>query len=797
MNPTKSLDEIFGKTSNPTTGGSTLNPAKKAALDKIFSSNPTPPSKTEAPIVTAGKSVYNAFKDVGNKTGEVYKGIGEGIVNSYNKAEESLNDKTKTPAQQLGGALEGSLGMASNASSALWAPIAGAVKSASDAVSNNKEIQGLASSEIGSKVLDAINGLTKPLSDLAKQHPEATQNISDTANILLNLMGLKTAPNLDIGQGIKGGVENIKAGATSLENALPEPSEAGGMIKSGVQNLYDALTSKSPEQLDSYVASKFDKGVRPSVAGKGTSAQLGKYQDKALQAVKTIADNKPNLNLVDEYGEPTGKLPQNLKQFSDAIDQTKKQIFAKYDALQKQAGDQGASVDLNPAVSELRTIQENPTVQDLHPELSKYAENRADALEKRGSYTTEAAQDAITNLNNSLEAFYKNPSYETASKASVDAMIANKLREGLDGVIEKTTGGKYQDLKDQYGSLKTIEKDVVHRSIVDARKNMKGLIDFSDIATGAEVIKGLATMNPTTIVTGLGGKAIAAYYKYLNNPNTAIKQLFNALEKGGLSEPTPLSPELNKVKPSPNNNLTPEEVNNAKVESQFGIKGQAEDPLLSEARKYKSVEEFVKAQTGGKFGNIKKIDINAPKEEAYISDFADKFQTQKSQASGLTYSTLDKMGSLNTALKQKGFKGVSTSADFKGIYSLDKVIDNPALFGKYPDLRKVNVIFADFHTPTQKGVHIGNDIFLNSKLYAKDPIAIESTLVHEIEHGIQDLTGVTSQYGTTFERGSNLNAKQYANDVREVGARTKQQEYLDFAKTKSQLTDIFNKAHGK
>lgn len=220
------------------------------------------------------------------------------------------------------------------------------------------------------------------------------------------------------------------------------------------------------------------------------------------------------------------------------------------------------------------------------------------------------------------------------------------------------------------------------------------------------------------------------------------------------------------------------------------------EDLIQQAKKYKSAEEFVKAKTEGKFGNIKKIDITLQQEKAFISDFSDKFLTQKSQASGLTYSTLDKMGSLNTALKQKGFKGVSNSADFKGIYSLDKVIDNSALFEKYPDLKKVNVIFADFHTPTQKGVHIGNDIFLNSKLYAKDTTNIESTLVHEIEHAIQDIEGKIPKY-SQFEQGRGMTPDEYVKDARENGARAKQQDYINHIQTKSQLIDIWNKANKK
>ncbi len=51
--------------------------------------------------------------------------------------------------------------------------------------------------------------------------------------------------------------------------------------------------------------------------------------------------------------EIAGQLPKSLKQFADAIEQTKAGVFAKYDAMARQAGDKGVTVDLAPAVAEL------------------------------------------------------------------------------------------------------------------------------------------------------------------------------------------------------------------------------------------------------------------------------------------------------------------------------------------------------------------------------------------------------------------------------------------------------------
>jgi hypothetical protein len=116
-------------------------------------------------------------------------------------------------------------------------------------------------------------------------------------------------------------------------------------------------------------------------------------------------------------------------------------------------------------------------------------------------------------------------------------MIANNLRKGLDSSIESLTSPGYQTLKNKYGALKTIERDVNRRAIVDARKNVKGLIDFSDIFSGSQVFNGIVTMNPAVAGQGMAAKAIASLYKHYNNPNAIVKRMFTKTENMMKSQP--------------------------------------------------------------------------------------------------------------------------------------------------------------------------------------------------------------------------------------------------------------------
>lgn len=277
------------------------------------------------------------------------------------------------------------------------------------------------------------------------------------------------------------------------------------------------------------------KGIRPSHAGVKDYIGMSKFIKRGREAVKAIFSNKKNLNLVDEFGEQTGKLPETLDQFAQAVQQTKRKLFQAYDAMTQVAGKAKARIALNPIAREFDKIAADRVIQRLHPEVAEWASRKSHALKKLVSLTPDQVQDEIAHANAITKAFQQNPTPQAIKTVTAEAMYANLLRKSLDSRIEQAAGPGYQALKNQYGALKTIEKDVIKRAIVDARKNTKGLIDFSDIASAAEMAKGLSMIGtkgaPGSLVSGGIMKAIAEWYKHLNSPNTAIKQMFQAFEK--------------------------------------------------------------------------------------------------------------------------------------------------------------------------------------------------------------------------------------------------------------------------
>jgi hypothetical protein len=330
--------------------------------------------------------------------------------------------------------------------------------------------------------------------------------------------------------------------ATSLSATAKAANQAVTAVRESKP--YKKVFPDAQIKVNNSINHGISKSIRPSAVGKGDFKQTKKYYDNANEAVKTIVENKNILKLTDEAGQPVARLPQSLMEFSEAIQQTKSYIYNKWDGLLKKSGDVGADVDLLPIAKELDPIIKSKTIQIKNPSLIEQAKELQKRLLTTGKLGVKEADELISIYNKDLQAYYRNPTYDHASRASVDAMIVNKLRSALDEAVTSATGAEFQPLKSKYGALKAIEKDVNRRAIVDMRKNAQGLIDFTDIFSGADVIRGMATMNPEAFSRGIIQHAIKEGIKKLNDPNNSVKKMFKDVEKLHETRPESFIPEL-------------------------------------------------------------------------------------------------------------------------------------------------------------------------------------------------------------------------------------------------------------
>lgn len=450
------------------------------------------------------------------------------------------------------------------------------------------------------KVFDShpVQSVASTYGNVKSKFPESTRAVESVLNIASLLPG---------GAITKAGA--VKTVDTTLSTVLPKAK---------------AIFEPSTKALEQKVVTQFEKGVKPLLNARSTPEMVKKYKNNIVSATKVIADNKNNLSFIDDIGDVTvGKNPQTLQQLSEAVDQTKKSVFSEYNALTKQSGKKGLTVKTDNIADELDFVIADEALQISNPTAVQYAKDLKDRLSYR-ELSPEVTENVIKNYNESLKAFYKNPSYDNASKASIDALIVNKLRQQLDEGITNLTGEQYQVLKNKYGALKTIENDVLKATLRDARKNNKGLIDFTDIFSGGNVVAGILSMNPTMIAQGTASRGFKEYYKYLNSPNRAVKKMFNSTEKLNqrsipktdlTKSPNTVSESLLKTAPStniptiPNNIDIPTTIPPTKSKSiplknnQSGMIKIGDNKESLVATHNISIEKFLKGSKQGGFAN--------------------------------------------------------------------------------------------------------------------------------------------------------------------------------------------------
>lgn len=450
----------------------------------------------ELPVV--GNIVESAKRGI-NTTVKGAKDLFSSITNNDVNSSQSLN-------QNIQQGLRGGLGIVAGLADTAFSPITGAVQSIPGV---EKAFQAL-DENVAQPIADKISD-SKRLQDFVMENP-------NTEEVVQNAMTVT---------GLFQGGAKIKP----IRGAITDAVETTGKVSNTVLRKAQELTSASEKSIESKIMSRYEKAIKPTISGKGTKTQITQYNDNVLSGADSIKENQALLKFTDEAGDVIeGKLPENLNQFVDAVDQTKSSIYKKYSDISKASGEEGMLVKFDSAISELDSVINNESLAITHPDTVTYAQNYKNRLSKSAALRPELTEEIIKNINNDLKTFYRNPQSGEVSKMAVNALVVNKLRQSLEETISGATGKEYSALKRQYGSLVALEKDIVKASLRDARKNVKGLIDFSDILSGGQITSGLLSGNLALVGSGVSQKAIASFYKHLNNPNRGVKALFGDVE---------------------------------------------------------------------------------------------------------------------------------------------------------------------------------------------------------------------------------------------------------------------------
>lgn len=336
-----------------------------------------------------------------------------------------------------------------------------------------------------------------------------------------------------------GGVLGSTAAGAALGAVAGAGLGAGGALaREGIvggvklaQKPFRSLETKTAEAIDSAI----DKGLKPSV--KKTAEKSQQFRTQAREAFNVINEYRPTLA---REGEEAGvRNPENRAEMLDALQQAKKQLFNEYDNLTRESGEIGAKFDPTPILHRLDNISRDKA---YNTETRAYAVKLMDEVGELKGENFGVVQERIKDFNSSLAGYYEGR--VNKSKARLDASVASLMREITDTQVNSLTGGNWQGLRNKYGSLSAIERDLERQVAVEARKNAAGFFDITDIFTGGDLTAGILTANPALIARGMAGRGIKEAIKWVNNPNRYIKNAFELLNKQPVTKEMRVRPKI-------------------------------------------------------------------------------------------------------------------------------------------------------------------------------------------------------------------------------------------------------------
>lgn len=321
-------------------------------------------------------------------------------------------------------------------------------------------------------------------------------------------------------------IDTVAEGAIRTVDAVREiPTTISNRAKQAIDRRIIRVATETPEVATNDIVNLYKKGIVPGVKGKNkTIANIDKIENSVKESVPRMA------KLTDETGEFLYNV-ENIQDFANAISSEERRIWNQISDGITQAGETGKLIDTKPILDELVKLMNSEraslssqlkrTIQTKINELAEVAEDGSILTSKQ--ITPQGAQDFLADLNNGLQSYYRGSTAGTNADVIVDTLVANNLRKNLDEVVNSLDDTTFRELKRQYGQLKDMEKDVVHRAVFEAQKG-QGVSKILDITAAADIGAGL--LDPTFLARGVGQFLTKEVIQSLSDKDELIRQMW-------------------------------------------------------------------------------------------------------------------------------------------------------------------------------------------------------------------------------------------------------------------------------
>lgn len=310
----------------------------------------------------------------------------------------------------------------------------------------------------------------------------------------------------------------------------------GAGVLSGITHVgSDIFNSVIPQTAKESAAKAF------GITGKMTlkDAASGKTVNDSVGALTTINNLAPEIKVFDANGiektfEPTKATITELPQ---ALYQAKNKIYQTYTDLAKETGDTGAYFgqgEFNQVVSELNKY----SGKGYTPAYSDKAKQIMEAIFRYGKVNPKDGAIYFPNVNpveiqTLIENINKDVNPLSDSAGAIVAQDASQIiRKIMDEKITSATGGQYQALRDAYSQLKTVEQPIIN--LYKKALRSQGTSFSNDLINGiasVDAIQGLLTRSPESAIRGGTTYVIKKIIQYSRDPEVNIQRAFKQLRQ--------------------------------------------------------------------------------------------------------------------------------------------------------------------------------------------------------------------------------------------------------------------------
>lgn len=259
------------------------------------------------------------------------------------------------------------------------------------------------------------------------------------------------------------------------------------------------------------------------------------------------ADIKAALPLAKSAEQDLGHLVTGTDDALDATQIAKQDVWQQYKSRLGPAAQMGATIDGNQIANAMMdTI--GPRAQQLNPNIVERVTQQANTY--RRPLTVDEAEEFLSGkqgVNNELNSYYaKNKVGRRAAEADPEmaATVAegDALRDALYNKLDQVSGPGAAQLKQAYGSLTNLEKELRGRQLVAARQNPESLSEQLSTVRGAgKIVKGVVTLDPGDVLEGAQNIAVSRALKARNSSDAMIARAF-AKAQPASPFPMPASP---------------------------------------------------------------------------------------------------------------------------------------------------------------------------------------------------------------------------------------------------------------